>query len=1309
MVSKIDGDANKMYTPQRRGPQSLRALAREKGKVVTYPPLPTQAEEDKVEPPPMTPEEAIHAKALEVISGGGGEGMPPDGDISRHIQFEGSLDVPSLEQKDWAALQARISGLESELYDYQFNMGLLLLQRKDWGKQMDEQKSAVTKAQDMLQQEKAAHSLELTEAQKHEEAAKRALNTEQQCVADLEKVLKEMQAEGFEVKEAADRQLSQAKEMLASVEEKSAQADTQLAKVQGERTQTNRKLAESQLQLREVEMREDALRREHHRLMSEIEAQKAQMVQEESTLREWERELIGKQEQLHEEEQKLNEREELINNRFETLKQSEKGLEVTCAMLERDQAVLEQSEAELISRTVVVTDREEVLKEKDVAIKIREQELLVVEERLAGRQRVFNQHEEHVKDTEAYVAREREWLDAFDMGVKMREEAVAEHKQELVKVVEVEERELSLDLRLQKVENLEKAVWVEGNKYKAEHQKIVPLNEEISRDRSDLEIVQKELHIENQQVKAEYEHLRKEKELDRQQIEDAWAKVRKDWELEKGKMEEERKKVEDEISGKWQQLELHKEMLHKEFQQKIRELENETSAERERLKKEVYLERRKLQDENEVDREKAVQERDKAWMEIAEERQQIAQHQEDLKVQELEQQELANVQLQLKQELDEIQAHKCFVDEEAKELQMQKEKFEQGWELLDEMKKTVKKDAEKFGEESKCRSKWLERSEEQLRISKLEIEEQSLKMAEELKRERDAWKTKMESERTQLYAQLDAEHQVLVHNLEMQRAEFERLVSWEEVIEKQMEECEAHLQSEIEKENEELKRSKRSLLMEMEQLELEHQKLEGEWQDLGKQREEADKERIEICKDIENLDLQLQKLKEQHQNLHQEREEVLHEAEKLHKLRTDLTEAENSLHTAEPAIHHQTMLEARSPQQQEVNPIPIQEMTPSVPEHATSISRSPGKIAWLWSCASHAAQLFSQPSAVTGMVADIPDTRKGGTLTESSEHGDTPKLKHSPRLNQSQLAQVVVTEKQMQPYKRTQSIRAVVEDAIRMLGSETPHRVSNSKQKSAAGDLDTPPTGKKRSHEVAAKEQDEDETKSEVGGEKPHKRRLHDILLVSTGVPNGVSLHGDMHSLPIVSPGSQRYDFQSTTIANILLSPTTSRDVEGTDFHQDVNAERTVLSTGPDRARKSNLPATASSALSNVPGAKDVLLNESSKLPEGHVAVTQDGKGLEVEVAKITDENKKEVDKKEDGEEDREEDEDGEENDLDDDATQEMGVVAADKETEEQEDGEDDVYDDEWQAHEDAKDAEKDKEDEKPMTLGEKFWNFLLT
>ncbi len=173
----------------------------------------------------------------------------------------------------------------------------------------------------------------------------------------------------------------------------------------------------------------------------------------------------------------------------------------------------------------------------------------------------------------------------------------------------------------------------------------------------------------------------------------------------------------------------------------------------------------------------------------------------------------------------------------------------------------------------------------------------------------------------------------------------------------------------------------------------------------------------------------------------------------------------------------------------------------------------------------------------------------------------------------------------------------------------------------------------------------------------------------------------------------------------------------------------------------------------------DVLLNESSKVPEGGVAVTQDGKGVEVEVAKMTvvqttlvktsfcaegnnltipeqeldeqnvdassaptsagefhDENNKEVGEEEDGEEDEEEEDgDKDEEDEEDDAEkdlhdddQEMGDVTTDKEAEEHEGREDDIYDDDQEANEDAEVAEKD-EDEKPMTLGEKIWNFFVT
>lgn len=72
-----------------------------------------------------------------------------------------------------------------QLYDYQYNMGLLLLQRKTWSSQVDELKATVADGQETLQREKAAHLLELSEAIRREEASKKALELEKQCVVDV--------------------------------------------------------------------------------------------------------------------------------------------------------------------------------------------------------------------------------------------------------------------------------------------------------------------------------------------------------------------------------------------------------------------------------------------------------------------------------------------------------------------------------------------------------------------------------------------------------------------------------------------------------------------------------------------------------------------------------------------------------------------------------------------------------------------------------------------------------------------------------------------------------------------------------------------------------------------------------------------------------------------------------------------------------------------------------------------------------------------------------------------------------------------
>jgi len=88
------------------------------------------------------------------------------------------------------------------------------------------------------------------------------------CI-QLEKALKETQVEESEVRQAADKQLAQARELVASIEERSVQADLKLAQVQVVRADANRKLQESEHRLQEVEAREVALRRERHSLMAE--------------------------------------------------------------------------------------------------------------------------------------------------------------------------------------------------------------------------------------------------------------------------------------------------------------------------------------------------------------------------------------------------------------------------------------------------------------------------------------------------------------------------------------------------------------------------------------------------------------------------------------------------------------------------------------------------------------------------------------------------------------------------------------------------------------------------------------------------------------------------------------------------------------------------------------------------------------------------------------------------------------------------------------------------------------------------------
>ncbi|XAR71439.1 hypothetical protein NMG60_11028697 [Bertholletia excelsa] len=374
-----------------------------------------------------------------------------DGSIWKRLR-EAGFDEDSIKRRDKAALIAYIAKLETEIYEHEHQMGLLLLERKEWLSKYEQTKASAESAELMRKRDKAAHSSALAEARKREESLKKALGIEKECVANLEKALHEMRTECAETKVAADRKLAESRNMLEDAQKKFTEAEAKLLATESLEAEASRHRSAAERKLHEVEAREDDLRRHILSFKSHCDAKEKEIFLERQSLSERQKTLQQSQERLLDGQALLNEREEYIFKKSQELTQLEKELESSKAKHEEERRALIEERGCLELNASSLSAREEAVIKREFELNKREENLLIQQQKLASKE--SDRMQQVMANQEAVLrSRKSDFETELEIKCKLVEEEIESKRRAWeLREVDLGQRE---DLILEKEHELE--------------------------------------------------------------------------------------------------------------------------------------------------------------------------------------------------------------------------------------------------------------------------------------------------------------------------------------------------------------------------------------------------------------------------------------------------------------------------------------------------------------------------------------------------------------------------------------------------------------------------------------------------------------------------------------------------------------------------------------------------------------------------------------------------------------------------------------------------------------------------------------